>query len=223
MARAIVLAPNFLSDHSFGQGYIHKMITIGTPHLGSPLATDLISDVGCVRNLLAENGMFTFNTVTFYAGFVNGAMGDLSAATTSQLSPELANLANQSPHPVPTALIAGTNPNFSALPPPLLGVLCAGEGDPLGGAVLGGIGGLFGGDPNDAIVSEASALDNTTPVIQDVFSGVVHTQGAVGVSKLGYEEPYELDDPAIATRVINLLNTPVTAGGASGGFYLVNP
>ncbi len=57
IARQLVLQPNFLDDDTFGQGSIHKLITIDTPHLGSPLANLLLSPTeegGCAEWILAR-------------------------------------------------------------------------------------------------------------------------------------------------------------------------
>jgi pimeloyl-ACP methyl ester carboxylesterase len=43
VTRAAEYLPGFMSSDSFGAGYIHKLITIGTPHLGSPLALDMLN------------------------------------------------------------------------------------------------------------------------------------------------------------------------------------
>lgn len=215
VARALVLVPDFLADPTFGQGYIHKLITVGSPHLGSPLASALLSDEGCVRNKLAEFGMFAFFQVSLVGDRQRyGAIGDLSPG-----SPDLNNLASQTLRPIPTALIAGTDPNFGGVAP-AIAVRCYLE-DSLARQINSGTGSLFSGAPNDAIVSEASQLDSLPAGAGSVFSGVVHTTGAVGLGGLGYLPPAELDyDSGISSQVIKLLNTPLTN---TAEFYLLNP
>jgi pimeloyl-ACP methyl ester carboxylesterase len=41
VARTLVNLQRFVQPETYGAGYIHKLITIGTPHKGSPLARDL--------------------------------------------------------------------------------------------------------------------------------------------------------------------------------------
>jgi pimeloyl-ACP methyl ester carboxylesterase len=49
---------------SFGQGSIHKLITIGTPHYGTKLAGDLLASP-CMAGMLAYfNDMYSFRTAT---------------------------------------------------------------------------------------------------------------------------------------------------------------
>lgn len=221
VARALVLARDFLADPTFGQGYIHKLITIGTPHLGSPLAGALLlpQERGrCVQTKLAEHGKFAFSSVSLVGtGLVSGAIGDLVPG-----SAELSALGSQSPHPLPTAFIVATNPVFSPLPvPPIIGVVCSLEGDYLGGVILGGTGNLFG-EQNDAIVGETSAQNGLGPGTGFVFSGVVHSTGAEWPWGLGYLPPAMLEYPPISSQVINVLNTPLWEG-ANGRFYFLNP
>ena len=78
---------------------------------------------------------------------------------------------------------------------------------------------LFGGQPNDAIVTEASQLDGGTG---DVFSGVAHSPGITGFKHLGFNPPTALDpdsETGSPSTVIKLLNTPI----ASSGFSFLNP
>ena len=57
VSRTMFLLSNFLSNPTFptfGAGPINKLITIATPHLGTPVAADLLaSNNACVRNVLA--------------------------------------------------------------------------------------------------------------------------------------------------------------------------
>ena len=79
IVRTIALGSGFQNNETYGHGPIDKLITIGTPHLGSPLATDLLQDANkCVRQQLAKNGTPSFITVTTSAGPpINGGVGDL--------------------------------------------------------------------------------------------------------------------------------------------------
>lgn len=218
IARTMVLLPSFLSDETFGQGSIHKLITIDTPHLGSPLASLLLSsqeDGGCLEHLLALKGKFVFNTAFLAnAGLVSGAMSDLQPS-----SPALRNIANQNRHPLPTALIAGIYTFFQSLDVIggnafLIRLVCS-TTDPLADDLTSSNYPLvFSGLANDAIVSEPSQLNGNSAVNGAgvfEFTGVVHS---VGTEKLGFAGPSVLDASAgVATTVILLLNTPINAPG----------
>jgi hypothetical protein len=79
ISRTMALLPNFLSAADYGYGPIHKLITIGTPHLGTPLATQLLAnDNFCVRNLMAILGKMALESVFIVGtGTVEGAVGYL--------------------------------------------------------------------------------------------------------------------------------------------------
>ena len=78
IVRTIASEPGFAGDETYGNGPIDKFITIGTPHLGTPLATQLLDPANaCVRRVLASSGKKSFLTVTTTGGTLNGAVGDL--------------------------------------------------------------------------------------------------------------------------------------------------
>lgn len=100
----------FYNNDTFALGYVHKLITIGTPHWGSPLAIDLLDNNNeCVRGILALSGSPSFSSVTFNNGTTaTGGVGDLEGdGFGNDLSPALGKLQNPIPHPLPTALIQG--------------------------------------------------------------------------------------------------------------------
>lgn len=224
IARQLVLQPNFLDDDTYGQGSIHKVITIDTPHLGSPLANLLLSpieDGGCVEYELSLGEDFVFNTAAVgSSGIFDGAMADLAVS-----SPALETIANQSPHPLPTALFAGVYTNWNSLNvPSFIGGTCDRLGDPLALDLSPTVWPeIFDNQPNDAIVSESSELDGLGPDAGFVFTGVVHSGGTAGYLKgLGFSGPSVLDSDsqtAIPSTVILLLNTSVN----SGPFHPLNP
>ena len=80
VTRTWVKTPGFADYRTFGKGYIHKLITIGTPHLGSPLAVELgnTSDNSCTRTGMALIGNVAINTAKVSAQPVKGAIGDLN-------------------------------------------------------------------------------------------------------------------------------------------------
>ena len=81
VSRTMFLLSNFLSNPTFptfGAGPINKLITIATPHLGTPVAADLLaSNNACVRNVLAGDQDYALASITFSGQTANGAVGDL--------------------------------------------------------------------------------------------------------------------------------------------------
>ncbi len=217
ITRALVLQPSFLNDHTFGQGSIHKVITIDTPHLGSPLATQILSpqeNGGCLQNLLAQNGKFVFNTVSLTSATqsASGALGDL---VDSPPSPALTAIAKQGQHLLPTAVIAGVYTNFARLDDLVSKATVIRNwpigcpSDPLAQDLTSTKWPtIFDNTANDAIVSETSQLNGLSPVF--VFQSVVHSPGT---EDLGFSGPSVLDPDSVTgipSTVILLLNTPVT-------------
>jgi probable HAF family extracellular repeat protein len=216
ITRTLPLQPTFLSDDTFAQGNIHKVITIDTPHLGSQLASQLVSfqeNGNCIQRLiLAPRGKFAFKAVAFSTGFVpfplNGAMTDLQPSSIA-----LVDMASQSPHPLPTALIAGVYTNFGVLdtsPTALfIRATCFVFGDPLANALTStGWPAIFMNQANDAVVSESSQLNGLDPGSGFTFIGYVHSPGT---EALGFSGPSVLDAKIGAgDTVVFLLNKPVT-------------
>ena len=225
IARTLVLQPTFLTDQSFGLGSIHKLITVDTPHLGTPLASILLSpseEGGCAENALAANAnSFVLNSVQFSDYSIwPGAVGDLAPNSFA-----LSQIANQTPRLIPTALIAGTAPGFDPIPP-LLADVCGGQvGDPLAQADESGAkwaSTIFPGQENDGLVPETSELAGLSATSGFVFPGVDHSHAIEGFLSLGFSGPGALDQDsktAIPSTVIKLLNTPI----ASPAYQLLNP
>jgi len=234
IVRTIPHETSFLGNLTYGQGNIHKLITIDTPHLGSPLAVELLkNENSCVRGLLAAVGQTSLKSVTFRFGFgtQNGAVGDLEgdepafpesdaiAITQVPLSPV--------PHPLPTAMIAGTvsQANLAGLDPiisvagaircicgssllchPVFPLISRPSPNPLADKFTSADwNSVFNGNLNDAIVSLGSQLNgDLTAGFQ--FEGV-HS-GAL--TRLGFGGPSVLDPGVIPAKVLELLNAPVS-------------
>lgn len=118
VSRTMFLLPNFKNNNNFGKGPIHKLITIGTPHLGSPLATQLLyagapapnnTDNSCVADSFSITGKFVLDSVTFKDGTTtHGGVGDLRDDNgQGVMSSALRNIQN-SAETFPTAFISGT-------------------------------------------------------------------------------------------------------------------
>jgi len=213
ITRTFPLVKGFYGKTTFGLGGVHKLITIGTPHWGSPLAIHMVdSDNECVRGVLATSSAPSFTSVTFNDGTtVSGAVGDLQGdGFGGSLSPALLALQDPIPHPLPTALIQGLESQSQLDGLDTSGVaqairiLCSGDylADHLTST---GWPEIFNQD-SDSIVpalSEVAGLSDFTEV-----DGVIHSASA---ELLGFGPPAELDAAGgIPATVTNLLNTPVT-------------
>jgi pimeloyl-ACP methyl ester carboxylesterase len=230
MGGTIVRAMEYLSGYtasaSFGFGNVHKLITIGTPHFGSPLAIQLVqSNNSCIRNLFNLSGRYAISNATVggVAG-VTGGVGDLygDGANDPSLSPALVGIQTPIAYEAPTAMIAaemisgGTAPpsntyNLTCASPCLaakIHMYCSG---PLVGALTStGWPSVFSGQPSDAIVSFNSQVNGNTTNASPV-GGVIHS---AGLETIGFTGPGELDSSlgsatAIQTLVIGLLNASV--------------
>ena len=217
---------------SFGQGVVHKLITIGTPHLGSPLAADLLADTNsCVRSVLAVVDNYALTSVTVNGWPVNGAVGDLQGDGVNPLSLSQAlsyvQGGNQGGSPVPTAMLAGTinRGNLDGLTcttvvTPLGTYQCLMEaarnycfGDPLIADMAPSLWPqVFGGQASDGIVPLTSQLANLAVgggnhLVQPTVDGLVHSAGAI---KLGFNGPAEVESYTIQNNALTLLNEPVS-------------
>jgi hypothetical protein len=213
VTRTIATLQQYRNRQNFGQGSIHKLITFDTPHLGSPLAQDLLNDANaCTRNFLANHGNPSILTLTMGHAVVPGGVGDLRD---SPLSPALTALQGAGVQHLPTAYVAGTTnmSNLASLDcsfctnlmPRALKFECP---DTLAQSLTSTMwNNVFGGQNNDAIVpwlsqTNGGAYNWTVP-------GVIHSPGA---ADLGFSLPSVLDQamggPALA---IYLLNQPLTA------------
>jgi pimeloyl-ACP methyl ester carboxylesterase len=202
----------FLSNATFAQGLVHKVVTIGSPHLGSPLATDLLEDDNsCTRDLNALLGNVTFATASHNSETASGAVNDLQGdGFGGSLSAALQQLQNPSPHPFPFALIQGlaSQSQFNAvnnsLNAHLIRITCS--GDPLADDLTGlGWPTVFQ-QGSDTIVPALSTTNGN--YVATVVNGVVHSDGAI---TLGFGPPAELDAAGGIPDVVEaLLNTNLT-------------
>jgi hypothetical protein len=198
------------------------VITIDTPHLGSPVAIQLLSSQeyengACLQNLLASYGYFPLNSASFFNGPPSsGAVADLEGDdTTGYMSGALTLLNKTAPHPLPTALIAGIYQNFAALDNLISYATVIRNwpkgcpNDPLAQQLTStGWPEIFHNRANDAIVSETSQLDGLDPSLGFPYFGYVHSSGT---ENLGFSSPSVLDAGDVPTEVIFLLNKPWTS------------
>jgi hypothetical protein len=218
VSRTMFLLPNFLSNSTFptfGAGPINKLITIATPHLGTPVAADLLaSNNSCVRNILASDQDYALASITFSGQTADGAVGDLEGnGFGSSLSPVLNQLSSlEQTQPFKTAYIAGiaTSTNLNGLScifcnAEVMRILCS--SNPLAKDFTASKWNSVYGQSNDTIVPLDSALNNLTG--QQV-SGVIHT---AALETLNFNGPSVLDPASgISKEVINLLNEEPTGG-----------
>jgi pimeloyl-ACP methyl ester carboxylesterase len=213
VSRTMFLLPNFLSNSTFptfGAGPINKLITIATPHLGTPVAADLLaSNNACVRSVLASDQDYALASITFSGQTANGAVGDLQGnGFGSSLSPALTNL--KQTQPFKTAYIAGiaTSVNLNGLScifctAEVVRALCS--SNPLAKDLTATKWTTIYGQNNDTIVPLDSALNNLSG---QQFSGVIHT---AALETLDFKGPSVLDPASdISNEVISLLNEQPT-------------
>jgi hypothetical protein len=209
ISRTLFLSPDgdFFANDTFGAGPINKLITIGTPHLGTPLATQILQDSNkCVRDLLASHQNISFTTVTIGGKTINGAVGDLQGdGRGAGLSSALNNF--QSNQPFPTAYITGVM-NTSNLTGIDCTFFCAVNlirhkcsNDPLAKNLTSANWPAVFGQDSDAVVPLTSQLNSSTGV---KITGVIHSGG---MKSLDFNGPTELEkDSTIPSQVISLLN-----------------
>jgi pimeloyl-ACP methyl ester carboxylesterase len=229
------LLAEFFSSQTFSKGLVHKLITIGTPHLGSPLAAALLDDKNtCVRGVFGINKFPAFDNVTIQKK--NGGQQAVSGAVTDLrgdgdgggLSLALASI-KAGGKPLPTALVGGvsTQDNLATLDKSRMffgeetngalvirNTLCkkeAGMQDTLAGRITpAGWPAVFNGKDHDSIVPLTSQLDAKQKNVAQL-PGVIHTD----LRAVGFTGPCELSpcgkaESGIPMQVVNLLNISVT-------------
>lgn len=135
ITRTMPVMQGFASDTTFARGNVHKLITIDTPHLGSPVAIDILPALNggdpnrCVRTLFQFGGLIALQSIETPAGVsIDGALGDLRGGTgnVNDMSPALQALLSSATNPplqtrlLPTAFVAAI---ASTTPPDQLGHL----------------------------------------------------------------------------------------------------
>ena len=213
VSRTTFLLSNYLTNATFptyGAGPINKLITIATPHLGTPVAADLLASTNtCVRNVLNSDGDYSLSSITFSGQTTDGAVLDLEGSGTgSSVSTAIGNF--KQTQPFKTAYIAGiaTSTNLNGLScilctAQLMRTLCS--SNPLAKDLTATKWTTIYGQSNDTIVPLDSALNNL-PGLQ--FSGVIHT---AALETLDFKGPSVLDPASnISNEVISLLNEAPT-------------
>lgn len=230
VTRDISLLPEYVDKASFDAGNIHKLITIGTPHYGTPFATEVLKDP-LVESILALQGRLAFGwgVVVGWQLMVPGAVYDMQGDTTGTgggLTPNLTALnAQGNPHPLRVAAIAGRldpDTNLQGLSSrwrkvqkpaaQIVGSLYGCGPCKIESALSAGTWNtVFGGNDSDAMVSVTSQLASRG---QESFLGVIHSPS---LEALGFSGPGELEKQSgIPGWVLFLLNQP------AGSDYFTN-
>jgi pimeloyl-ACP methyl ester carboxylesterase len=220
VARQISTLPQYTGQASFGAGNIHKLITIATPHYGSPFATQALMDPW-IEDHFATDGRLVLGWKVVVSGRnVPGAAYDMLGDASGQgsgLSPNLSALNNTAgnPHALPVAEIAGKmNPanwqgtvSFKNIFGSGLIALfkncgpCAIEN----ALNAGNWPSLFNGNDSDGIVAVTS--QNGTSAETGGYPGLIHTPT---LEQLGFAGPGEIEEQNyIPNQVVFLLNQPV--------------
>jgi pimeloyl-ACP methyl ester carboxylesterase len=212
VTRALPQLSQYAVQDTYNLGYVHKLITLDTPHLGAPLAAAFLSSSNsCVRRTLAFVNLYAFNSVTSNSGsFISGAAGDL--ATGSQAL----KATHSGTGMIPTAMIgaqlstAQLNKTGSSGEGQAISFFCGFVlSNPLALSLSPLAWPTVAGDPSDGIVPLSSQFDGDLSY-SNATNGflAVHSKGA---RDLGFGGATILDQASLApAEVINLLNTPVS-------------
>ena len=223
VTRMLPQLAEYAIQNTFNIGYVHKLITIDTPHQGAKLAAALLNPSNsCVESMLAVGGNYSFSSVVTSDGrYINGAMGDLQPGSNALVATHTGN------NVIPTAMIgaqmttaqlngAGTTGSGR-----VVRIICSTLSNPLAIELTPLYWPDVAGsatDPSDAVVPLSSQFDGeqaTYPVANPAVA--VYGIHSKGPEQLGFLPPTVLDQASCAgqtscapTEVINLLNTPVS-------------
>lgn len=212
IARTISGLSNFQNSDNYGSGSIHKLITIGTPHLGSPLATQLLAPANtCVATKFAGKGLVPLTSVTFQSSPpTSGAVADLENGVSGPITSPIAYIAGSALGPNLTGLDCGPLTTGTLCTAWQLRTACGSyPADPLANNLTSqNWPTIFGSSPNnanDAMVPQTSQLNGTSNLLL-VFPYVIHSPA---IEMLGFTGPSELDSASgIPDWVVDLLNEP---------------
>jgi len=223
VTRTLPLISGYFDQYNYNKGFVHKLITIGTPHQGSPLAAALLQPSNaCVSGLLQSKGRYQLLTATVAGtSLYNGGVGDLSPASVAL------NAIEGGTATIPTAMLGSqlSSSQLAGIGKGSAGVaiklLCGGSSASSTSAPLalsmaspGAWTALLG--PNDGVVPLSSQFDgqgNSYPSVLASLSppiAIANAVHSVGTESFGFAPPAELDQASgIPADVIQLLNTPV--------------
>lgn len=203
--RALIVLDDALRNDNFMRGDVHKLITLGAPHLGTPLANSLYNSSSTCQSTFASNGLR-----------IGDGVRDLQ-----ENSLVLNFLATKSVIPIQTHTIVASasqqqtstvNSNFR-----IIGrTVCSGL------LPSGKIQDVLG-SPSDLLVPELSqaafglGFDGGSPP-RTTFTSVVHTTdrfiytlGPDELSRVPVGDGHEFAPTGIPGKVTDLLNQPITS------------
>jgi pimeloyl-ACP methyl ester carboxylesterase len=230
------LRGSFISPLNYNQGYIHKLITLGTPHYGTPQAIlSVLPETACSRNLAAVVGSMFFSSALLSDNKapVPGAAGEMSADGIGQSLSVALEAIKSKAFAIPMATLAGDvtpiEGQIDSSPVSLFTwIWCAGEFDPLAARYHSWLfdevfdpnitaanpSGRHQGRANDGSVPVSSAMLN--PAITSAaqcppgqcFPGFTHSSGIVQF--FSSSARYLQDGSGVvAQQVEKLLNTSI--------------
>lgn len=219
VTRELPWRPGFYTKHNYQAGLVHKVITIGTPHLGSPLATSLLDPANaCAAELFSFLGNHVYQYVVLsepgHEGTYTGGVEDLKGDGRGGAMSTALNALRTAPpgrSPIPIATLAGAvsgdqldglDDHFNGAW--LLRTVCGGVSPAASQMTAAGFPGLIGG-PSDGIVPLSSALARRSRSQGDNTFAAAHSQGAV---TLGFRNPHLLESDEVVTKVLTLLELP---------------
>lgn len=233
MARGMTTQNDFYSIKNRNQGYIRRLITLGSTHLGTHHSSHLVSgDSDCTRDRQKYFGMYALTSATISGKIYNGAIFDqvgdgklenASDAIKKLHTPTLLKNGDMAPG-LKTAFLYGertsvNDSNDVADQCWWLQLTCSDFMSERCSTERWSE--IFNDQSNDVIVPMLSATDGGHPAT--FFSGVVHGPGSVGIGTtldphLGFNGPNLLDeDSGVPEKVLELLN----AASDSSNFSLI--
>jgi pimeloyl-ACP methyl ester carboxylesterase len=224
----------YITPETFDSGYIHSLITLGTPHFGTPLARlDLEDNSICTRRVGYFANRLAFDEAVFPDGDRSpGAVYELEGDGVGDYLSDPIDVIESSSLPVPTAQLAGLVQDQEFSGATVIHIVCDllhfvdpsdYPKDPLArlftpelfdyifDPILTPNNPYAGDGPraNDGAVPLTSALSDSDADycnLPDCFGGVAHGNGTAAL--VGASENL-LDTSAVSMRVKDILNTPL--------------
>jgi pimeloyl-ACP methyl ester carboxylesterase len=218
ITRTMPLLDGYASPLNYNLGLVHKLITIDSPHLGTPVAAELLDPSNsCIQGALYHLGNLMSLTQVHLAegSAVDGAVLDLEGDGYGNALSEALKALNPADAintvTIPTVFISGNmdiNNLLGLDESPSTSILrrfC--DTSPLAAYLSPEAWSLLLGDDSDAIVPLSS--QDLSGQFRHVLGGVVHS---AGTEKLGFSPPDVLS-AGVGTPawVLDMLNTPVTS------------
>jgi len=235
--RTMTTLNDFATDTTYSKGPIHKLITIGTPHLGSPLGQILLDPATqqqneCSQKVLTwSDSLYSFKLAQLSEKkeIITGAVADLAGDIHGNPLSDALKMLKSSYYQIPTVMLAGlmSENQLAALDegpliiciapffckPALLRAFC--PNSPVAQNLTTSNWTSVVGNESDAIVPLESQANGLLSDVT-VFINTVHSDGAVA---LGFGGPGELaDETGIPQAVVEQLNSSVVSPSADNRY-----